>query len=132
MFTTFSQSSELSKLRAEMKKKVQRSDGPFFSTLEKRLNELNVERQAYQGGIFVGNHVHKLLKVSCNSSIYACSSLLCLSDSPVVLMFSRGTLAKLHRSTLVFRIRQSWSRSNLLAFYNCFLNATMPTTPLCT
>ncbi len=84
--------SELSKLRAEMKKKVQRSDGPFFSILEKSLNELNVERQAYQGGTFVGNHVHKLLKVSCNSSI-ACSSLLCLSDSPVVLMFSQGTLA---------------------------------------
>ena len=38
-------------------------DGPFFKTLEKSLKELNVERQAYQGGTFVGNHVHKLLQV---------------------------------------------------------------------
>lgn len=39
-------------------------DGPFFKTLEKSLKGLNVERQAYQGGTFVGNHVHKLLKVN--------------------------------------------------------------------
>ena len=38
-------------------------EGPFYSTLEKSLDELGVKRQAYQGGTFVGNHVHKLLKV---------------------------------------------------------------------
>jgi len=38
--------------------------GPFFCTLEESLNQLNVKRQAYQGGTFVGNHVHKLLKVN--------------------------------------------------------------------
>ena len=40
-----------------------RKDGPFFSSLEKSLQSLNVQRQAYHGKTFVGNHVHKLLKV---------------------------------------------------------------------
>ena len=31
--------------------------------LEKCLQTLNVKRQAFQGGTFVGNHMHKLLKV---------------------------------------------------------------------
>ncbi|CAI8047708.1 hypothetical protein GBAR_LOCUS26399 [Geodia barretti] len=31
----------------------------------KRTNAKGVKRQAYQGGTFVGNHVHKLLKVNC-------------------------------------------------------------------
>ena len=39
------------------------SQGSFFSSLEKILQTLNVKRQAYQGGTFVGNHVHKLLQV---------------------------------------------------------------------
>ena len=38
-------------------------DGPFIAGLEDALKNLNVQRQAYQGGTFVGNHVHKLLKV---------------------------------------------------------------------
>ena len=37
---------------------------PFYGSLEKGLQSLNIQRQAYQGGTFVGNHVHKLLKVS--------------------------------------------------------------------
>lgn len=39
------------------------SDGPFFATMEESLKACRVKRQAYQGGTFVGNHVHKLLKV---------------------------------------------------------------------
>lgn len=51
--------------------KFKPKDGPFFQTLDKSLKELNVERQAYQGGTFVGNHVHKLLKVR-DTSIMLC------------------------------------------------------------
>ena len=43
-------------------------DGPFFKGLEKCLQDLSVQRQAYQGGTFVGNHVHKLLKVNKHSN----------------------------------------------------------------
>ena len=31
--------------------------------LDKTLKTFNVERQAYYGGTFVGNHVHRALKV---------------------------------------------------------------------
>ena len=51
-------------LEDTLKMKFDISDGPFFSTLERSLQQLNVKRQAYQGGTFVGNHVHKLLNVS--------------------------------------------------------------------
>ncbi len=46
-----------------MKKACDFSKGPFFSNLDISLQKLNVKRQAYQGGTFIGNHVHKLLKV---------------------------------------------------------------------
>ena len=45
-------------------KEVQEVDGPFYQSLGKSLNRLNVQRQAYHGGAFIGNHVHKLLQVS--------------------------------------------------------------------
>lgn len=38
-------------------------EGPFYKCLSIALAELNVDKQAYHGGTFVGNHVHKLLKV---------------------------------------------------------------------
>ena len=38
-------------------------DGPFCLSLESSLQKLNVERQAYRGNGFIGNHVHKLLQV---------------------------------------------------------------------
>ena len=38
-------------------------DGPFYSSLDASLQSFNVKRQAYHGGTFIGNHVHKLLKV---------------------------------------------------------------------
>ena len=44
--------------------KFSRKDGPFYRSLAKALRDLNVERQAYHGKTFVGNHVHKLLKVN--------------------------------------------------------------------
>ena len=47
------------------------SDGPFFATMEQSLKACKVIRQAYQGGTFVGNHVHKLLKVIKVLKLYA-------------------------------------------------------------
>ena len=47
-----------------LNKKFKPKDGPHYQTLSQSLDQLNVQRQAYHGGSFVGNHVHKLLKVS--------------------------------------------------------------------
>ena len=41
--------------------KFRHKDGPFFQSLDRALAQLHVERQAYHGGTFVGNHVHKLV-----------------------------------------------------------------------
>ena len=38
-------------------------DGVFVRALDKALSSFNVERQAYYGGTFIGNHVHKCLEV---------------------------------------------------------------------
>ncbi len=46
-----------------MSQKFSRKDGPFYQALDKSLHAMNVHRQAYQGGTFVGNHVLKVLKV---------------------------------------------------------------------
>ena len=44
----------------ELDKKFSRSDGPF---VKNQALSFHVERQAYYGGTFVGNHVHSCLKV---------------------------------------------------------------------
>lgn len=54
----------MDKLTQVIEKKFKTREGPFYGTLERSLIELGVQRQAYQGGTFVGNHVHKLLKVA--------------------------------------------------------------------
>ena len=53
---------EASKLEDVLKQTFRANSGVFYPSLEDSLH-LNVKRQAYQGGTFVGNHVHKLLKV---------------------------------------------------------------------
>ena len=46
-----------------IKKGFKFSGGPYVKSLSQSLSLLNIERQAYQGGTFVGNHVNKLLKI---------------------------------------------------------------------
>ena len=57
---------EVSKLEDTIRKNFDVSSEELFSSLDKSLQSLNVKRQAYQGGTFVGNHVHKLLQVLFN------------------------------------------------------------------
>ena len=40
--------------------------GPCAASLDDTLKQLNVERQAYYGKSFIGNHCHKMLRVSNN------------------------------------------------------------------
>ena len=39
-------------------------DGPFMQALEDALKCCGVNKQAYHGGSFIGNHVHKCLTVN--------------------------------------------------------------------
>ena len=43
-------------------------EGPFVRSLDKALASFHVERQAYHGGSFIGNHVHRCLKVKKNEN----------------------------------------------------------------
>lgn len=40
-----------------------KEDGVFVRSLDSALASFNVERQAYHGGSFIGNHIHRTLKV---------------------------------------------------------------------
>ena len=57
----------LEQLLAQM---FNRKDGPFFKSLEASLQQLHVQRQAYHGNTFVGNHVHKLLQVNYKRTLH--------------------------------------------------------------
>ena len=57
----FWQVSQINKLKAECNLKS--GTGPCVRKLDEVLCDLNVERQAYYGKTFIGNHVNKMLKV---------------------------------------------------------------------
>uniref|UniRef100_A0A1X7VB93 Uncharacterized protein n=1 Tax=Amphimedon queenslandica TaxID=400682 RepID=A0A1X7VB93_AMPQE len=43
-------------------KGLERDEGVFVKGLDQALSSFNVEHQAYHGGSFIGNHIHKALK----------------------------------------------------------------------
>lgn len=57
------QDKKIADLLAQISKGFSLEDGPFVKALDSALKSFKVERQAYYGGTFVGNHVHKTLKV---------------------------------------------------------------------
>ena len=59
----FVQELEINKMRAEVEKEFKMEEGPFNKGLDEALKSFNVQREAYYSGTFVGNHVHKCLKV---------------------------------------------------------------------
>ena len=40
-----------------------RKESPFVKELDSALQSIGIHRQQYFGGAFIGNHVHKALKV---------------------------------------------------------------------
>jgi len=50
-------------VNVKLKKGFAVSEGPFVIGVEAVLQSLNVQRQQYHGGAFIGNHVHKVLQV---------------------------------------------------------------------
>ena len=53
----------------EISQYFKKKDGPFFKSLEASMTTLHVQRQAFHGATFVGNHVDKLLKVVYNKCV---------------------------------------------------------------
>eukprot|EP00731_Ephydatia_muelleri_P032590 Em0024g134a len=54
---------QVRKYRAAVKKGFNEKEGPFVKRLDSALQEIGVQHQQYFGGAFIGNHVHKALKV---------------------------------------------------------------------
>ncbi len=50
-------------LKQVVEHSFQKHDGPFVQALDVALASFNVHRQAYYSGTFIGNHVHRTLKV---------------------------------------------------------------------
>ena len=64
------QEDEVKALEGVLSERYHKEEGPFVKALDKALASFNVQRQAYYSGTFVGNHVHRTLKVQihwCNS-----------------------------------------------------------------
>lgn len=57
------QTGEYHQAQDEIAKGFKLHDGPFVKELDTALASFNVHRQAYYSGSFVGNHVHRTLKV---------------------------------------------------------------------
>ena len=53
----------MERAEAVITKKFKPANGAIFRSLSKALDKLNIKREAYHGGAFVGNHVHKLIQV---------------------------------------------------------------------
>lgn len=62
----------MSTLVGQRKGLVKKKEGPFVVGLDEALASFNVQRQAYYGGTFIGNHIHRTLKVigtQCNTHL---------------------------------------------------------------
>ena len=57
------QEKEIEELQAQLRDGFNIDDGPFCQGLDEALQHFKVQREAYYGGTFTGNHVHKCLKV---------------------------------------------------------------------
>nr|XP_047135854.1 uncharacterized protein LOC105846452 [Hydra vulgaris] len=60
---------------------LKKSEGPCTQQIEVILQQLKVQRQAYHGKSFIGNHVHKMLKKKC---------ILQLCNSVPILVYNNG------------------------------------------
>ena len=64
---------EISTIEEKCKEGFPIHDGSFIRYLDDMLGQLNVHREAYYGGTFTGNNVHKRLNIcrisSCNHVI---------------------------------------------------------------
>ena len=56
------------KIQSATPSKFALKDGPFMQGLEDALHSCGIDRQAYHGRTFIGNHVHKCLRVSHHQS----------------------------------------------------------------
>lgn len=56
-------SKAISHMEAVTNKGFDKNEGSFVRGLDEALASFHVERQAYYSGTFVGNHVHRCLKV---------------------------------------------------------------------
>ena len=63
IITKHKQQEEIANTTKVTNKEFAAHDGPFVQGLDNALQSFGVHRQQYFGGTFVGNHIHKALKV---------------------------------------------------------------------
>ena len=63
IITKHKQQEEIANTTKVTSKEFAAHDGPFVQGLDNALQSFGVHRQQYFGGTFVGNHIHKALKV---------------------------------------------------------------------
>ena len=64
------QEEEIKVLEDTLEKGFHKEEGPFVEGLDRALASSNVQHQAYYSGTFVGNHVHRTLKVCITPCFY--------------------------------------------------------------
>ena len=69
LFLFFRKEEKIKTLRQSIQNEFSLDDGPFIKSVKSCLDLLGVCQQPYYGGIFVGNHVHKILQVCAQKQI---------------------------------------------------------------
>ena len=70
----------MASLATKYKTGLSRKEGPFVRNLDAALASFNVHREAYYSGTFVGNHVHRALKVTAQYLLLTQLSLWLIGD----------------------------------------------------
>ena len=79
LLTIFFKDKQIDDLSRRLRQGFASQDGVLVKALDSALASFNVQRQTYYGGTFVGNHVHRYLKV-CILSAYELKGI-CLPNS---------------------------------------------------
>ena len=91
----------MAKCTATVKRGYSEKEGPFVKTLDNALRSFGVQRQQYFGGAFIGNHVHKALKVKCYTYVVVAFG----EDSPVTEIPIRHALDRRQSVEQMVRIK---------------------------
>eukprot|EP00731_Ephydatia_muelleri_P018553 Em0011g593a len=96
---------EIARQSNAVEKGFNKHEGPFVQGLDTALKSFKVKRQQYFGGVFVGNHIHKVLKPS-NISIMCSSMIQVVHEKCPTLVDTVSATAE--KFTTVFSLLGRW------------------------
>ena len=115
----FIQDSRTIQLRDLCNKGFEKSEGPFVRSLDKALGAMNVHRQAYYGGTFIGNHVHKCMALSSDyHQMYnSAEKMTCTAADVLCMNLHTCTIFVLALNCYYLIYRCSYCQVSLISFY---------------